>query len=93
MPTSLQSMLLRRYPAATLSSGGDGAQLFDNKRHGAIIWGLKLQDRDPTVASKDDTWAPLGVVQGPTEPKNMASILGSVQAFFMAHDPGFFFLI
>lgn len=69
-------------------AGGDGAQPYDSKEHSTLLWGLKLQDRDPTVAAKDDTWAPLGMCEGPTEPKNMDSILERILQFFKDHDPG-----
>ena len=70
------------------NAGGDGAQIFLNKQHGSIIWGLKIHGMHPAFAAKNDTWIPLGVVQGPTEPKMMESILQSLLEFFMAHDPG-----
>lgn len=69
-------------------AGGDGAQVFLNKQHGSVIWGLKIQGLHPAFASKNDVWVPLGVVQGPTEPSTMESILQSLLDFFSAHDPG-----
>lgn len=71
-------------------AGGDGVQLYDTKQYGSVIWGLKLQDRNPTTAAKDDTWAPLGIVEGPTEPRKLDSILARVIQFFTDHDPGTF---
>lgn len=42
----------------------------------------------PEFAAKNEVWIPLGVVQGPTEPSTMTSILESLVHFFWAHDPG-----
>ena len=53
-----------------------------------MIWGLKLQDRDPANAAKDDTWAPVGVAEGPTEPKQMTGLLETLLDWFLEHDPG-----
>ena len=69
-------------------AGADGAFILLNKQHGSIIWGLKIHGMHPAFATKNDTWIPLGVVQGPTEPKMMESILQSFLEFFMAHDLG-----
>lgn len=62
--------------------------MFLNKQHGSVIWGIRLQELHPALAAKHDAWAPLGVVQGPTEPRNMDSILSSAVDFFARHDPG-----
>ena len=72
-------------------AGGDGAQIFLNKQHGSIIWGLKIHGMHPAFAAKNDTWIPLGVVQGPTEPKMMESILQSLlenQSLLQKERPG-----
>lgn len=62
--------------------------MFLNKQHGSIIWGLKIQGLDPATAAKHESWVPLGVVQGPTEPRTMEFILASLLQFFLEHDPG-----
>lgn len=59
-----------------------------NKQHGALIWGMRLQELNADLAAKNDTWAPLGVVEGPTEPTRLDSIFSSLEEFFLAHDPG-----
>ena len=69
-------------------AGADGGQLFVNKQHGALIWGMRLQELHADMAAKNDTWAPLGVVEGPTEPTRLDSIFSSLEDFFLAHDPG-----
>ena len=71
-----------------LPAGADGGQLFVNKQHGALIWGMRLQELHADMAAKNDTWAPLGVVEGPTEPTRLDSIFSSLEEFFLAHDPG-----
>lgn len=78
----------RLYVDPCLAAGGDGAQVFINKQHGSIIWGLKIHGMHPEFAAKNDVWVPLGLVQGPTEPTTMGSILHSIIEFFAAHDPG-----
>lgn len=62
--------------------------MFVNKPYGSLIWGMKLFGLPPELAAKHDAWAPLGVVQGPTEPGNLSSIFRSLNDFFYAHDPG-----
>eukprot|EP00892_Ulva_mutabilis_P005904 jgi/Ulvmu1/3686/UM017_0102.1 len=74
--------------AVLVSLGADGGQLFVNKQHGALIWGIRLQELHDGMAAKNDTWAPLGVVEGPTEPNRLDSVLESLEDFFLAHDPG-----
>lgn len=59
-----------------------------NKQHGSIVWGIRMQELHPAMAAKHDAWAPLGVVQGPTEPRSMDGILSSAVDFFARHDPG-----
>ena len=59
-----------------------------NKQHGALIWGMRLQDLHEGMHAKNDTWAPLGVVEGPTEPTRLDGIFESLEEFFLAHDPG-----
>lgn len=69
-------------------AGGDGAQLYVNKQHGTTIWGIRLLDLPPHLSHCNDAWIPLGVVEGPSEPTNMDSILADVLEFFRKHDPG-----
>lgn len=71
-----------------IGAGGDGGQVFDSKPYGTLIWGIKLFGLPPALAAKHDAWAPLGVVQGPTEPGDFGSIFGSLNDFFCQHDPG-----
>lgn len=66
--------------------------MFVDNKHGAVMWGFKLQDRSPAVAAKDDAWAFGGMVEGPTEAKNMDSILARIHQFFWEHDPGMYSL-
>jgi hypothetical protein len=59
-----------------------------NKQHGSLIWGLHVQEVPAHLAAKHATWAPLGVVEGPTEPKSMQWMLEEMEYFFYKHDPG-----
>lgn len=69
-------------------AGGDGGQMFINKRHGTLIWGLRMLDLPHELGYTKAAWAPLGLVQGPTEPTSLADILQQDVDFFVKHDPG-----
>lgn len=71
-----------------VSAGGDGGQMFINKQHGTVIWGLRLLDLPHELGYTKAAWAPLGVVQGPGEPSSLAAILEPDIKFFEQHDPG-----
>lgn len=74
--------------AVLFSFGGDGGQMFDNKQYGTLVWGLRLLDLPPELSHANNSWAPLGLVQGPNEPTRMEGLLEPLVKFFARHDPG-----
>lgn len=69
-------------------AGGDGVQIFTNKVYGTLVVGLRLTEAPAGMVAKNVTWAPVCIVQGPTEPKSLHDVLAAIKAFFEKHDPG-----
>lgn len=69
-------------------AGGDGVQIFTNKVYGTLVVGLRITEAPAGMIAKNVSWAPVCIVQGPTEPKSLHDILAAIKGFFEAHDPG-----
>lgn len=69
-------------------AGGDGVQIFTNKVYGTLVVGLRITEAPAGLVMKNVTWAPVCIVQGPTEPGSLHEILAGIRAFFEKHDPG-----
>ena len=50
--------------------------------------GLRLTEAPAGMIAKNVTWAPVCIVQGPTEPKSLHDVLAAIRGFFEKHDPG-----
>lgn len=69
-------------------AGADGGQMFKGKSHSTFVIGIRRLDVGPEYRGKKVTWAPVLVLEGPTEPPCLDSILQPLVDFFVAHSPG-----
>lgn len=73
-------------------AGGDAGKIFNCRAWSSTVLGLRRFDLDPAANAKDFSWAPLIILQGPTEPVTFEYILAPSVDFFYCHDPGVFWL-
>jgi len=62
--------------------------MFKGKSHSTFVIGIRRLDVGPEYRGKKVTWAPVLVLEGPTEPPCLESILQPLVDFFVAHSPG-----
>lgn len=53
-----------------------------------MVLGIRRYDLDPAFNAKDFSWAPLIVLEGPTDAPTYDYILRPTVDFFDQHDPG-----
>ena len=62
--------------------------MFKKKSHSTFVIGIRRLDVGAEYRGKKGTWAPVIVLEGPTEPPNLQWILQELVAAFVAHAPG-----
>lgn len=75
------------------AAGADGGQVFKIKSHSTLVVGLRRLDVGAEFRGKQMTWAPLIVIEGPTEPPTLNHILRPTVKYFCDHNPGVLTLI